>query len=112
MTATKGLPRVVSFGRLFSVSMQPDLPDALCREVDPEMFYPCSGEGVRPSERSRCVKDAKAVCALCSCRAECLRFAMDTGEKYGVWGGLTYREREALRREQQRHAVQEQAVAS
>ena len=60
---------------------------ALCIEVDPEIFFPEKGESVIP---------AKRVCAACEVRAECLQYALDHGERYGVWGGLSERERRAL----------------
>jgi hypothetical protein len=60
---------------------------ARCAETDPEMFFPEKGESVRP---------AKRVCAGCEVRAECLQDALDRGERFGVWGGLSERERRAL----------------
>ncbi len=63
---------------------------ALCAEVDPELFFPDKGESSRP---------AKRVCAACEVRAECLQQALDRGERFGVWGGLSERERRALERE-------------
>ena len=57
---------------------------ARCAETDPEMFFPEKGESVRP---------AKRVCAGCEVRAECLQDALDRGERFGVWGGLSERER-------------------
>jgi len=63
--------------------------DALCAEVDPELFYPESGESNR---------DAKRICAGCEVRAECLGYALAHREGHGVWGGTTERERRRLRR--------------
>ena len=60
---------------------------ARCAETDPEMFFPEKGESVRP---------AKRVCAGCEVRAECLQDALDRGERFGVWGGLSERERRVL----------------
>jgi len=60
---------------------------ARCAETDPEMFFPDKGESVRP---------AKRVCAGCEVRAECLQDALDRGERFGVWGGLSERERRVL----------------
>ena len=59
-------------------------------EVD---FFPARGESVR---------DAKAVCAVCSVRDECLDFALRMKVAHGVWGGLSERERRTLRRERHR----------
>jgi len=63
---------------------------ARCAETDPEMFFPDKGESVRP---------AKRVCAGCEVRAECLQDALDHGERFGVWGGLSERERRVLARQ-------------
>ncbi len=63
---------------------------ALCAEVDPELFFPDKGESSRP---------AKRVCASCPVRAECLQDALDRHEQFGVWGGLTERERRVLARQ-------------
>ena len=60
---------------------------ARCAETDPEMFFPEKGESTRP---------AKRVCAGCEVRAECLQDALDHGERFGVWGGLSERERRVL----------------
>jgi WhiB family redox-sensing transcriptional regulator len=64
---------------------------ALCRGVDPELFFPHSGENGT---------EAKAYCRACPVRAECLQFALDwTGYRdYGIWGGTSAAEREQMRR--------------
>jgi WhiB family redox-sensing transcriptional regulator len=56
-------------------------------------FFPARGESVR---------EAKAVCATCSVRDECLEFALRTKVVHGVWGGMSERERRGLRRERRR----------
>lgn len=61
--------------------------DALCAQTDPEAFYPEKGESTR---------EAKQICASCEVRAECLTYALDNNERYGVWGGLSERERRRL----------------
>lgn len=63
---------------------------ALCAETDPDSFFPDKGESSRP---------AKRVCAACEVRTECLQYALDHGERYGVWGGLSERERRVLARQ-------------
>jgi WhiB family redox-sensing transcriptional regulator len=60
---------------------------ALCAQTDPDSFFPEKGESAEP---------AKRVCAACEVRAECLQDALDRGERFGVWGGLSERERRAL----------------
>jgi WhiB family transcriptional regulator, redox-sensing transcriptional regulator len=68
--------------------------DAACLDYAGEVdFFPARGESVR---------DAKAVCAACRVREECLEFALRTKVAHGVWGGLSERERRRLRRERHR----------
>lgn len=62
---------------------------AACRDQDPELFFPVSEVG--PGECQ--VAEAKAVCAGCPVRAECLRFAIEEGLDYGIFGGQTASER-------------------
>jgi WhiB family redox-sensing transcriptional regulator len=63
---------------------------ALCAETDPEAFFPDRGEPSQP---------AKRVCRRCEVRAECLQYALDHGERFGIWGGLSERERRKLTRQ-------------
>ena len=62
---------------------------ANCLGVNPDLFFP---------ERGQDTAAAKAVCAGCVVSAECLEYALDAGEKFGVWGGKSERERRRLRR--------------
>ena len=68
---------------------------AACRDADRRLFFEPEGESVRLRERR--VRAAKAVCAECPVRHECLLFALATPERYGIWGGLTARERSTLK---------------
>ncbi|MGY1753843.1 WhiB family transcriptional regulator [Blastococcus sp. SYSU D01042] len=68
---------------------------ALCGETDPEAFFPEKGGSTR---------DAKRVCTGCEVRAECLEFALANDERFGIWGGLSERERRRLRH-QRRDAI-------
>ncbi len=68
---------------------------ALCRDEDPELFFPIGTTG--PAERQ--VEEAKAVCARCAVTSDCLNWALDTGQDSGVWGGLSEDERRALKRQ-------------
>ena len=61
-----------------------------CRGADPNLFFP---------ERGESVKEAKAVCARCPVRAECLEYALEQPGEIGIWGGLSERERRQLRRQ-------------
>ena len=61
----------------------------LCAQTDPELFFPEKGGSTR---------EAKQVCAVCPVRVECLELALAHDERFGVWGGLSERERSPLRR--------------
>jgi WhiB family transcriptional regulator, redox-sensing transcriptional regulator len=75
-------------GPLAGVQSWRDL--ALCLEVDPELFFPAPGENPHPARR---------VCAQCPVSAQCLDYAISTGQRFGVWGGLTPEERREARQE-------------
>lgn len=62
---------------------------ALCAQTDPEAFFPEKGGSTR---------EAKRVCASCEVRAECLEYALANDERFGIWGGMSERERRRLRR--------------
>jgi WhiB family redox-sensing transcriptional regulator len=62
---------------------------AACRSGDPDLFFPISGSG----ESLEQAAEAKAICAGCPVRRQCLAFALQTRQVYGIWGGLTERER-------------------
>lgn len=66
--------------------------EAACRGLNPDLFY---GEFNR-----RLTADAKAVCATCPVRQECLDWAVTTVETHGIWGGMSPKERSGLRRRQ------------
>lgn len=55
-------------------------------------------DGATGSRVSQAITTAKAVCAACRCRIECLDFALATAERYGVWGGLDAHQRDRVRR--------------
>jgi WhiB family redox-sensing transcriptional regulator len=61
-----------------------------CAETDPEAFFPEKGGSTR---------EAKMICRGCEVRGECLQYALDRDERFGVWGGLSERQRRALKRE-------------
>lgn len=68
---------------------EPDWERALCRQVDPDLFFPEKGGSIR---------DAKATCRACELRTQCLEYALDHDERFGVWGGMSERERRRLTR--------------
>jgi WhiB family redox-sensing transcriptional regulator len=63
---------------------------ANCRGADPDLFFP---------ERGASTRTAKSICRECTVRDECLEFAIVSSEKFGIWGGLSERERRRIRRE-------------
>jgi len=62
---------------------------ALCAETDPEAFFPEKGGSTR---------EAKKVCMGCEVRVECLDYALENDERFGIWGGLSERERRRLKK--------------
>ncbi|MDX1510391.1 MAG: WhiB family transcriptional regulator [Nitriliruptorales bacterium] len=63
--------------------------EARCLDADPEAFFPEKGGSTR---------EAKRICAICTVRDECLEFALDNDERFGIWGGLSERERRRAKR--------------
>lgn len=63
--------------------------EALCAQTDPEAFFPEKGGSTR---------EAKRVCGVCAVRAACLDYALANDERFGIWGGMSERERRRLRR--------------
>jgi WhiB family redox-sensing transcriptional regulator len=63
---------------------------ANCLGVDPDLFFP---------ERGASTREAKEVCRGCVVKNDCLEYALENGEKFGIWGGLSERERRRLRRQ-------------
>ncbi|TQM63385.1 WhiB family transcriptional regulator [Klugiella xanthotipulae] len=63
--------------------------DALCAQTDPEAFFPEKGGSTR---------DAKKICTSCEVRSQCLEYALENDERFGIWGGLSERERRKLRK--------------
>lgn len=62
---------------------------ALCAQTDPEAFFPEKGGSTR---------EAKKVCLVCEVRSECLEYALANDERFGIWGGMSERERRKLRK--------------
>ncbi|QFG11146.1 hypothetical protein PBI_QUEENHAZEL_40 [Mycobacterium phage QueenHazel] len=72
-----------------SVQVEDWRDQALCAQVDPEIFFPDAGKSPAP---------ARKMCARCEVRAECLQSALERDEEFGIWGGLTWGQRRALQR--------------
>jgi hypothetical protein len=98
------------------LSLLPSLPRAACRydqsESPPETFYgphvcdegcdQAGGciEGKSEQGRFARIQEAKRICASCPERLPCLQWAIDTDQAFGVWGGMTERERRKMKRGQ------------
>jgi WhiB family redox-sensing transcriptional regulator len=82
-----------AFAGLWSMGLEADAQSwqerALCAETDPEAFFPEKGGSTR---------EAKKICTGCEVKAECLEYALANDERFGIWGGLSERERRRLRR--------------
>jgi len=68
---------------------EPWAKDALCAQTDPEAFFP---------EKGGSTKAAKKICASCDVAEQCLEYALRTEQRFGIWGGLSERERRRLHR--------------
>ena len=73
-----------------------------CLGVDPDLFFP---------ERGASTREAKEVCRGCVVREDCLEYALVNGEKFGIWGGMSERERRRIRRERALRRREREAVA-
>lgn len=72
-----------------------DLAGAVCAQVDPELFFPEKGGSTKAAKRL-CNGDPDRGAPPCPVRLECLQIALDEDHRFGVWGGLSERERAAL----------------
>lgn len=72
--------------------------DAACREEDPELFFPVGTSGPALMQ----IAEAKTVCRRCTVTEACLKWALESGQDAGVWGGMSEDERRALKRRKQR----------
>jgi WhiB family transcriptional regulator, redox-sensing transcriptional regulator len=64
-----------------------------CTTADPELFFPATGDQA---------DEAKRICASCPVKPECLEYSLATAQEFGIWGGLTEQERQALLRRERR----------
>ena len=67
----------------------PWMRSALCAQTDPEAWFPEKGGSTR---------EAKDICSRCTVAAECLDYALERQERFGIWGGLSERERRRQKR--------------
>lgn len=63
--------------------------EAKCLQADPDTFFPEKGGSTR---------EAKRICAQCEVSSECLEYALANEERFGIWGGMSERERRKLKR--------------
>lgn len=70
--------------------------DAACREYGDDTWYPIISSQTSPVKAAANIRRAKAVCHECPIRTACLTVALENGEQFGIWGGLTEDERAAL----------------
>lgn len=75
-------------GRRRSVWVEEWTPRAACRNAAPDALF----------VQGAAQQQAKQICQRCSVVAECLADALDRGTEFGVWGGMTERERRAMLR--------------
>ena len=86
-----GLKNMARFGASDADNEEPTWHDfANCLGVDPDLFFP---------ERGASTKEAKEVCRGCVVREDCLEYALQNGEKFGICGGMSERERRRIRRQ-------------
>jgi WhiB family transcriptional regulator, redox-sensing transcriptional regulator len=67
---------------------------AACLGVNPELFFPTGDTGSALLQ----IEEAKVVCRRCVVVETCLKWAMESGQDAGVWGGLSEEERHAFKR--------------
>jgi WhiB family transcriptional regulator, redox-sensing transcriptional regulator len=71
------------------VERQPWYERAACLQANADCFFPEKGGSTR---------EAKRICSTCTVRLECLQYALANDERFGIWGGLSERERRRLKR--------------
>lgn len=84
--------RVSGFDDILGLVTDPDRDwqdQAVCAETDPDAFFP---------EKGGSTKEAKKICLGCDVKDECLKYALDHDERFGIWGGYSERERRRLQR--------------
>jgi len=74
---------------LLPVEIQPWYERAACLDKNADCFFPEKGGSTR---------EAKRICSTCSVVADCLRYALANDERFGIWGGMSERERRRLKR--------------
>ena len=84
-------PPVALVGAIGTNGLRPDWQaEAACHGMGNALFFADKGD-------NRPVAEAKAVCASCGVVEECLQWAINTGSRHGIFGGLTPRERQGMK---------------
>ena len=95
-----GERRINNMGIIAKPDLDTDWKDSSnCLGEDPDLFFP---------ERGASTREAKEVCRGCIVQEDCLEYALANGEKFGIWGGMSERERRRIRRQR---ALERQAAA-
>jgi len=81
---------------------------ALCRETDPELFFPIGTTGHAVGT----IEQAKRICSGCQVVGDCLDYALATNQDSGIWGGLSEEERRDIRRQRAAARRAERAAAA
>jgi WhiB family redox-sensing transcriptional regulator len=84
------IPRIIGGDPFEVLAFERWMQRAACREVDPELFYPETGQ----YHQSRA---ARRICGNCPVNEDCLAHAMKTREEWGIWGGMTGKQRQKAR---------------
>ena len=73
---------------------------ANCKTVDPELFFPTGEKSGFDLDQ---IDKAKAVCMGCAVLSQCLEYALETNQEFGIWGGMSATERKNFKRRQRRN---------
>jgi WhiB family transcriptional regulator, redox-sensing transcriptional regulator len=90
--SAKGRP-IISVSAAFRTASAGWASLGACRDSDPDLFFPIASSGLALQQ----IAEAKAVCARCPVRVDCLSYALETGQDAGVWGGASAEERRKIR---------------
>ena len=79
-----------------------------CRGEDPELFFPIGDTSDPKSPAYLQAQESKEICGYCPVIDQCRKWAFETNQQHGTWGGLTEQERRSLKRKENRERRQEQ----
>ncbi|MGX9346612.1 WhiB family transcriptional regulator [Microbacterium sp. KNMS] len=92
MIATEPVNEGTAWTEASFILPEPWVRDALCAQVDPDMFFPNHGDGDSAAP-------AKSVCRKCDVKAQCLEYALRTRQSVGIWGETSPRDRARMLRD-------------